>query len=239
MIAIVYSFLIASCIMDLTENILSPYSKFLAATSLKLSKDIIISSLAGAPSSGSASSNNTGYSFVLGTDNINQIYKAELVTAAIKFNTALPTNVQNQTLLVSIPQLNQNTFRVAANKLTPNTVQSQIFCQIPDNYTPLALPTSTNNTISLYIGARMFDTVQYYNPPISKVNNIDVSFFDPLGNNIVVNSSGSSGTIASFYFTLRIYYFQKRNNISSFSTSVFNYAASGTIDSIYQPSFQN
>jgi hypothetical protein len=206
-----------------------------------VTKDIIISSLAGAPSSGSATSNNTGYSFVLGTDNINQIYKAELVTAAIKFNTALPTNVQNQTLFVSIPQLNQNTFQVATNpKGTPKTVQSQIFCQIPDNSTPVTPGgLSSNGIISLYIGARMFDTVQYYNPPISKVNTIDVSFFDPLGNNIVVNSSGASGTIGTFYFTLRVYYFQKRNNISSFSTSVFNYAASGTIDSIYQPSFQN
>jgi hypothetical protein len=210
-----------------------------------VTKDIIVSSLAGSPSSGSASSNNTSYSFVLGTDNINQIYKAELVSAAVKFNTALPQNIQNQTLLVSIPQLNQNTFRVASttptngNATGTNSVQSQIFCQIPDNYTPLALPTSTNNTISLYIGARMFDTIQYYNPPINKVNHIDVSFFDPLSNNIVVNTSGASGTINSFYFTLRVYYFQKRNNTSSFSTSVFNYAGSGTIDSIFQPSYQN
>jgi hypothetical protein len=210
-----------------------------------VTKDIIVSSLAGSPSSGSASSNNTSYSFVLGTDNINQIYKAELVSAAVKFNTALPQNVQNQTLLVSIPQLNQNTFRVASttptngNATGTNSVQSQIFCQIPDNYTPLALPTSTNNTISLYIGARMFDTIQYYNPPINKVNHIDVSFFDPLSNNIVVNTSGASGTINSFYFTMRVYYFQKRNGTSSFSTSVFNYAGSGTIDSIFQPSYQN
>jgi hypothetical protein len=211
-----------------------------------VTKDIIISSLAGSPSSGSASSNNTSYSFVLGTDNINQIYKAELVSAAVKFNTALNTNIVNQTLLVSIPQLNQNTFRVASttpingNATGTNSVQSQIFCQIPDNSTPVTPSGLTSNgIISLYIGARMFDTVQYYNPPINKVNHIDVSFFDPLSNNIVVNTSGASGTINSFYFTLRVYYFQKRNNTSSFSTSVFNYAGSGTIDSIFQPSYQN
>jgi len=204
-----------------------------------VSKDIIVTS-----SIGTSSQGGNVYSFNLGTDNLNQIYKAELVTAAVKFNTAIPSSVQNQTLLVSIPQLNQNTFRVATNASGINnggnaSVQSQIFCQIPDNYTPLALPTSTNNTISLYIGARMFDTVQYYNPPINKVNHIDVSFFDPTGAPISVNTSGSSGTIYSFYFTLRIYYFQKRNNISSFSTSVFTNGASGTIDSIFQPPFQN
>ena len=205
-----------------------------------VSKDIIVSSALGTPNSGSPGSNNSVYSFVLGTDNINQIYKAELVSAAVKFNTAIPPNVQNQTLLVSIPQLNQNTFYVASNSMGTNSVQSQIFCQIPDNSTPVT-PGGlvSNGIISLYIGSRMFDTVQYYNPPVNKINRVDISFYDPQGNIVPVNTSGPSGTIQTFYFTLRVYYFQKRNNISSFSTSVFNYAASGTIDSIFQPSSQN
>ena len=201
-----------------------------------VSKDIIVCS-----SLGTISPDKSTTSFNLGTDNMNKIYKAELVSATIKFNSSINTEVINQTLLLSIPQMNQNTFRVAGNVSGPNgtgnnITQSQIFCQVPDNCTPVTPSSMTsNNTISLFIGARMFDTVQYYNPPINKVNNIDVLWFTPKGNVVTVDTSGASGTVNSFYFTLRIYYFQKRNNTSSFSTSVFNYAATGTVDSIFQP----
>ena len=195
-----------------------------------VTKDIIICS-----NLGTSAKNGTLYSFNI-NDNINQIYKAELISAAIKFNIAINANVINKTLLVNIPQLNQNTFYVATNTsgkggIGDNSSQSQIFCQIPENCTPVT-PGSLvpNNIISLYIGARMFDTVQYYNPPINKLNKLQISFFDPNGNVIPVSTTGDSGTIYSFYFTLRLYYFQKRNTISSFSTSVINYTGSGTID---------
>lgn len=200
-----------------------------------VTKDIIICS-----SLGTSYADKTVYSFNLGTDNINQIYKAELVSATIKFNDSINSEVENQTLLLSIPQMNQNTFRVAGNNLNGNIgnniTQSQIFCQVPDNCTPITPGTLTpNNIISLFIGARMFDSVQYYNPPINKVNFIDVSWFTPNGNPVIVDTEGSSGTINKFYFTLRIYYFQKRNSTSAFSTSVFNYAGAATLDSIFQP----
>jgi len=207
-----------------------------------VSRDIIVSSVNGTPNTGSASGTNSSYSFNLGTDNINQIYKAELISATVAFgNATLPTNVRNSTLILSIPQMNQNTFNVASNTSGAtfqgsNPVQGQIFGQIPDNSTPITPggATTPNGIISLFIGARMFDTVQFYNPPLSKVNKIDVQWFDTLGNPVYISSTVANGVITTFYFTLRVYYFQKRNNTSSFSTSVFNYAASGTIDSIYQ-----
>jgi hypothetical protein len=193
-----------------------------------VSKDIIICSDLGRPNP-----DNTVYSFELSTDNLNQIYKAELVSAAVKFNSSINTNVVNKTLLLNIPKLNQNTFYVAGNG--SNRVQSQIFCQIPDNCTPLTPGTlTTNNIISLYIGARMFDTVQYYNPPINKINHIDVSWAAPNGTVIALHPT-DAGLINSFYFTLRIYYFQKRNNTSLFSTSVLTNTGTGTLDSIFQP----
>ena len=200
-----------------------------------VSKDIIVCS-----DLGTYNLDKTVYSFNLGTDNINNIYKAELVSATVKFNNSINTEVVNKTLILSIPHMNQNTFRVAGNNGNGNSgnnsTQSQIFCQVPDNNTPLT-PTNliSNNIISLFISGKMFDTVQYYNPPINKINFIDVSWYTPNANIVPVDTSGSSGTINTFYFTLRIYYFQKRNNTSSFSTSVFNYAGSGTIDSIFQP----
>jgi hypothetical protein len=210
-----------------------------------VSKDIIVCSNLGTPDSGSLTSDSYVYSFDLGTDNMNQIYKTELVSAAIAFsNATIPDgaigtpNIKNKTLIVSVPQLNQNTFRVATPINNSGvTTQGAIFCQIPDNSTPITPATLTSNgIISLYIGARMFDTVQYYNPPLSKLNRVDISFFDTAGQPVLINeTSTTDGVINTFYFTLRVYYFQKRNNTSSFSTSVFNYTASGTIDSIYQP----
>ena len=197
-----------------------------------VSRDIIVCS-----SLGTMSQDNSFLSFNLMIDNINQIYKAELVSATVVFDSSVNQFVKNKTLLLSIPQLNQNTFRVAGNRTGTNSTQSSIFCQIPDNCTPLTPGNLTpNNIISLYIGARMFDTVQYYNPPINKINNIDVSWFAPDGTNIPVDSV--PGNISSFYFTLRIFYFQKRNNTSSFSTSVFNYAGDATSGTIFQSGYQ-
>jgi hypothetical protein len=217
-------------------------------------KDIIIDSALGTV-------NGTTYSYNTGLDSINQIYKAELVSAAVKFNTTIPTTIQNKTLLLSIPELNSRTTVVAGNTsgtssqinqvYNPSTgnyqpvnvinslqgqgtniVQSNIFCQIPDNNTPLTSGSVTsNNTISLLIGPHMYDSLQFYNPPINKINTIDVQWFDTQANQILVGVS--SGTISSFYFTLRIHYFQKRYSTTSFSTSVFTNTGTGTMDSIY------
>jgi hypothetical protein len=195
-----------------------------------VSKDFIISSALGTPNA-----DKTSFNYLLRSDNMNKIYKAELVAATVKFNSAINSNVLNQTLLLNIPQLNGNTFVVSGSN--PNQMMgANFFSQVPDNCTPLTpsnlLP---SNIISLFICAKMFDCVTYYNPPIDKVNKIDVLWNDQLGNYIPTDLSGSPGTINSFYFTLRVYYFQKRNTTSSFSTSVLTYADSGTEDSIFRP----
>lgn len=197
-------------------------------------RDVIINSNLG-------TNNNSTFSYNLSTDSINQVYKVELVAATVKFNSTIPTNVKNQCILLNIPQLNGNTCRIAGNVSTSNssqgsnTVQGAIFCQIPDNNTPLTSGSVTsNNIISLLIGSHLYESVQYYNPPINRLNSIEVSWYDPLSNQIAIDPS-TSGTINSFYFTLRIHYFQKRYNTTSFSTSVFTNADTGTLDSIFQP----
>jgi hypothetical protein len=197
-------------------------------------RDIIINSSLG-------TNNNSTFSYNLSTDSINQVYKVELVSASIKFNTAIPTNIQNRCIILNIPQLNGNTCRVAGNVSSSNSsqgsnvVQGAIFCQIPDNNTPLTSGSVTsNNIISLLIGSHTYDSIQFYNPPISRINTIDVSWFDTLSNQILIDPS-TSGAINTFYFTLRVHYFQKRYNTTSFSTSVFTNADTGTLDSIFQP----
>ena len=190
-------------------------------------RDIILSS--------DLSTYSNGYStFNLSTDNINQIYKAELISATVVFNTAIPNEVKNSTLLLSIPTLNGNTLRVAGNNTGTNSYQGQMFCQIPDNNTPLIIGTNpSNNTISLLIGPHMYESIQYYNPPINKINNIGVQWYTKNGTLIPIGSS--SGNITSFYCTLRVHYFQKRNNMTMFSTSVFTETNTGTVDSIFEP----
>jgi len=192
-------------------------------------KDIIINS-----NLGTLNATTGAFSYNLGTDSINQIYKAELIAASINFNTAINSNVKNQSLIISIPQLNGNTVRVAGNVLRGNnsqgnnSTQGSVFCQIPDNVTPLGI---IGTTVSLFVGPHMYESIQFYNPCINKINIIDILFFDSLSNQILTDSG--SGTINTFYLTLRIHYFQKRYNTTSFSTSVFNNVGSGTLDSIF------
>ena len=220
-------------------------------------RDVIINSNLG-------TNNGSVFTYNLGTDSINNVYKAELVSATIKFNGTIPASIQNRCILLNIPQLNGNTCKVAGNNTNSNPainqvynsstgqydpvavnaqttgqgnniVQSAIFCQIPDNNTPLTSGSVTsNNIISLLIGPHMYDSIQYYNPPVSKLNIINVSWFDPTANQILIDPS-TSGTINTFYFTLRVHYFQKRYSGTSFSTSIFTNADTGTLDSIFQP----
>ena len=182
-----------------------------------------------------ATLSNNVYSFTLETDNINKIYNAEITAATIVFASAIPNNIKNQCVIISIPQLNGNTTRIASNVIAGNnsqgtlSTQGAVFCQIPDNNTPLIIgANASNNTISMLIQNHRYESIQYFNPPISNLNKLSISLYDPLGN-IVPSSS-----ITSFYFTIRFYYFQKRNSATAFSVPVVNFM-SGMTDSAFVP----
>ncbi len=147
-------------------------------------------------------------SYQLQIPEILRIYKAEVISATVKFNSSIPTNVQNSSLIVSLSQLNGPTIN---GQLT--------FAQIPDNCTPLNIGT---NTITLYQNAPPFTTGQWYNPPISQINSLTLSFND-LSGNVIPITNATSGTINSFYLTVRVYYFQKRAVYSEFSTPVLKF----------------
>lgn len=177
------------------------------------------------------------WSYNLQLDNINNIYKVQLATAAIVFSSSIPTNVLNRSLLLSIPQLNGNLAPKVAGNVTQgnsqqgnNSVISQLFAQIPDNCTPQE---HTNNTLSFYSTPSWYDSIQFYNPPINKLNRIDVNWYDYTGTQKIVYSA-----FTSFYFTLRIYYLQKRNSTSAISIPIVTIADSGTLDSSFQPSYR-
>jgi len=195
-------------------------------------KDVIINnSLGSYNGSAQNSSNTTTWSYNLQNDNFNNIYKVEVVSAIMVF-TSIPNNIKNKSILLQIPQLNGNTVNVAGNvsqsnsQQGTNSVQSMLFCQIPDNSSNNASTT----TISLFSTPSFNDVIQFYNPPLSKVNRIDVQWVDQLGNII------TGDKFTSWYFTLRIHYLQKRNNTSAISVPTFTITGTGSLDSLYQPS---
>uniref|UniRef100_A0A6C0I995 Uncharacterized protein n=1 Tax=viral metagenome TaxID=1070528 RepID=A0A6C0I995_9ZZZZ len=154
----------------------------------------------------------------------NKIYKAELICGTVHFNGIdIPASVKNSTLLVNIPQLNGNSVNVANEINNSLYVSNKIFCQIPDNYTPLgggngAVPTPANS-ISTFVNNSPYSAVQFYNPPLSNVNVLDISILDIYGNNLL---NLKENFVDSFYFTFRIYYFIKRNDTTSFSVPVIS-----------------
>jgi len=180
-----------------------------------------------------------------------KIYRVELVCATVHFNviptavTSIPENVRNSTIIVSIPQLNNRTLFLASPVTGPSSYTSEIFCQIPDNYTPLGGGNGTStypaDSISTFIGGPPFSAEQFYNPPLSNINQLDIYLLDIYGNNLLNAPAASTGSpvrattnyVASFYMTLRIYYMVKRNNTTAFSEPLFTYTPSGTIDSIF------
>jgi len=182
--------------------------------------------------------NNT---YTVDTDfQFDKLYKVELIASNLHFtdlnNTStylIPDAVKNSTIILSINQLNGNNLEVSH-------VNVQSFCQIPDNYTPLGgdngAPPKPSNCISSFINNSPFTAVQFYNPPLSNINKLAISFFDVKGNNLFdpTPSGEYESFIDSFYLTLRFYYFIKRNTATAFSVPVFNYAASGTVDSLFK-----
>lgn len=166
--------------------------------------------------------------YVVKIPDFEKVYKAELIACNAVFNTAIATNVQNKALILSIQELNNTSLAICGNT---STLTGLSFCQIPDVNTPVG---STNTTsVNLFIGPHNYDSVQFYNPTISKLNKLTISWYDLFGN--VINMGTSANLIGSFYMTLRVYYMQKRNNTTAFSIPIMNYAASGTVDSNFQP----
>ena len=222
-----------------------------------LYRDIILNSI-----NGTLNTTSQATSFNLSLDNINNIYKAEMITATIVFDTSggIPANIKYNSVIVSIPQLNGKSLVIAGNtsgtilnqiqvpgsnppvyaivtgannSQGSNQIQGDIFCQIPDSTSALTPVGTFNNVLSLYIGPHMYESVQFYNPPLSKITRLDVQLYDQFTN--LLSFGTGPGNLKSFYFTLRIYYLQKRNTMSSISTPVFTYSGTGTQDSLFVP----
>jgi len=107
-------------------------------------------------------------------------------------------------LYLSLGKLNGNTCNIVSNQNEINTGNvPQVFCQIPNNtcVSSAAVKTLLNQPHN-------FSAIQFYNPPISKVNKLDIKWY---------TDDGTLVRILDHCFTVRIFYFQKRIDTTDFS----------------------
>jgi hypothetical protein len=104
-------------------------------------------------------------------------------------------------LYLSLGKLNGNTCNIVTNDSTRNV--PDIFCQIPNNTSVSSAAVKT-----LLNQPHNFSAIQFYNPPISKINKLEIKWY---------TDNGTLVRILDHCFTIRIYYFQKRIDTTDFS----------------------
>ena len=107
-------------------------------------------------------------------------------------------------LYLSLGKLNGDTCNIVSNQNEINTGNvPQVFCQVPNNtcVSSAAVKTLLNQPHN-------FSAIQYYNPPISKINRLDIKWY---------TDDGSLVRILDHCFTVRVFYFQKRIDTTDFS----------------------
>jgi hypothetical protein len=78
-----------------------------------------------------------------------------------------------------------------------------VFCQVPNNTT-----VSSHSVKTLLNQPSNYSSIQFYNPPISKINKLEIKWY---------NDNGELVRLLDHCFTVRIHYFQKRINTTDFS----------------------
>ena len=107
-------------------------------------------------------------------------------------------------LYLSLGKLNGNTCNIVANQNQINTGNvPAVFCQIPNNTC-----VSSASVKTLLNQPHNFSAIQFYNPPISKINKLEIKWY---------TDDGTLVRILDHCFTVRIYYFQKRIDTTDFS----------------------
>ena len=111
-------------------------------------------------------------------------------------------------LYLSITQLNGTTCNLISDQRTYGIAQNvpNIFCQVPNNTC-----VSSASTKTLLNQPSNFSAIQFYNPVLSKLNKLDISWY---------SEDGELTRILDHCFTLRIYYFQKRIDTTDFSIQI-------------------
>jgi hypothetical protein len=106
-------------------------------------------------------------------------------------------------LFLSLGKLNGETCNITPDENGTNKNVPPVFCQVPNNtcVSSAAVKTLLNQPHN-------FSAIQFYNPPISKVNKFEVKWY---------TDNGELVRILDHCFTIRIHYFQKRIDTTEFS----------------------
>jgi hypothetical protein len=106
-------------------------------------------------------------------------------------------------IFLSLGKLNGYTCNIIQDESGNDKNVPPVFCQIPNNSC-----VSSSSTKTLLNQPGSFSAIQFYNPPLSKINKLDIKWYQ---------ESGELVRILDHCFTLRVYYFQKRFDTTDFS----------------------
>jgi hypothetical protein len=107
-------------------------------------------------------------------------------------------------LFLSLGKLNGNTCNIIPDQNGGNLGNvPPIFCQVPNNTS-----VSSRSVKTLLNQPSVYSSIQFYNPPISRINRFEIKWY---------TENGSLVRILDHCFTIRIYYFQKRLETTDFS----------------------
>jgi len=110
-------------------------------------------------------------------------------------------------IFLSLGKLNGDTCNIINDESGSNLSQvSNIFCQVPNNTCVSSAAVKT-----LLGQPHNFSAIQFYNPPLNKINKLDINWYSEYGNLLRILDHG---------FTIRIHYFQKRLQSTDFSYPV-------------------
>ena len=156
-------------------------------------------------------------------DDVYGSYNGVSMTTDEQFGNTIVSDLvlTNCSIYLSLGNLNSNTIKFVSNENpTSKSNISSIFCQIPNN---TAVSSVANKT--LLNEPAVWSGINFYNPPLSLITKLDVAWYNEYSE--LINN------ICEQCFTLRLYYFQKRNAATSFSVPITTFAASGTVDSLF------
>jgi hypothetical protein len=106
-------------------------------------------------------------------------------------------------IFLSLGKLNGTTCNLIQNESGSNKELPDVFCQIPNNTC-----TSSASVKTLLNQPASYSSIQFYNPPLSKINKLEIKWYQ---------ESGELIRILDHCFTVRLYYFQKRIGTTDFS----------------------
>jgi hypothetical protein len=149
----------------------------------------------------------TGYGYY--TDSSGNLVQVPS-TADTQFSNCIVSDVvlTHDKLYLSLGKLNGNTCNILAYQ-TPGSTKGNvqdIFCQVPNNtvVSSAAVKTMLNQPGS-------YSSIQFYNPLLNQLNQLDVKWY---------TEEGKLVRILDHCFTLRVFYFQKRIDVTDFSYQI-------------------